>query len=116
MILLNTLICLIGGAITICRQGRMNELATKNEIRAIYLLNMLFFAVSALSWIWGDVPTRSTMMQNAIIIGALMFSFGAWRYGPPAHTFKAAWKIMQDWRAIATGEHHANPSLVSPEK
>lgn len=111
MIVTNFFLCALGGGIAVCRLGRMNRFATKGEVRSIYNAYLIFYAVSALSPMWGNIPTVTQILMGVIVIGVLLISFSAWRNGPPLHTFKNAMNWAHDEAASITGKFHRGPNV-----
>lgn len=94
LILGNFIVCLAGAGVAICRMGRMNRWDTKWGVQMIYLGYLLLFMSSSISYWWGDDPTRIQVIMGAIVLGALLIGFPAWRGGAPAHTYKRFGFVM----------------------
>lgn len=88
MINLNLLLCLCGGFVAICRMGLMTKSGTKGTVRVIYMLYMMMFATSGISYWWDEPAGIAQILMGACVLCILLMGFGAWRNGAPAHTNK----------------------------
>lgn len=107
LFLLNGILCFAGGGVAICRLGRMSSIATKGEVRAIYVAYLIFYAISFLSPAFGNLPTVTQILMGLVIFGINLASFPQWRNGPPAHTFKTTRDWIHSQVGSLTGGHEA---------
>ncbi len=104
MIVINWIVCFSGIVVSVCRLGQMQGDVTKLSVRIIYTIYVVMFATSASSYWYGEIPGRAQIGMGILLLSVLMVSFGAWRFGPPVHTFKPS-AIWANIRATATGQH-----------
>lgn len=89
MVLVNLALCLGGGFVCVCRMGMMTGQGTKWVIRLEYqVLCMLFVLSGGSYWLWQEVPTWAQLAFGVGVLVKLVLGWPAWRYGPPAYTFK----------------------------
>lgn len=94
LIILNGVICCVGGYMAICRQSKMG-LSTKKTIRAQYAIWMVMFFLSATSWTFGQPASWIQIAMGASILAHLSLGFGAWRNGAPKYSIDTALIVRQ---------------------
>ena len=87
LVAVNFVVCLVGIAMCICRQGYMKKSTTKKIIRAQYSMWTGFFAASAISWTYGEPATGTQLALTMTVLIHLILGFEAWRWGAPSYTF-----------------------------
>ena len=86
MIVVNLLLCSVGGWVCICRMGMMT--LPKMAVRSQYVILFMLFAASGISWIYGESPTIVQVAMGAAILAHLLLGWGAWRHGAPRYTMR----------------------------
>jgi hypothetical protein len=88
LIATNLIVCLVGIAMCICRQGYMRKSTTKKIIRAQYSMWTGLFTASAISWTFGEPATVIQLCMSSAVLVHLVLGFEAWRWGAPSYTFR----------------------------
>ena len=87
LIVANFILCTIGWLVCLLRARELSP-ASKLVIRCRYLLYFFVLSGSSISWLWGAPATLWQIILAGAVVIDLVSGSAAWRYGPPAHTFK----------------------------